>query len=181
MVFYHENLSAVTDSMGTCRFMHASYYSQYPVPEIRAKYSKKKRETHSIKYHEWLSTATGMDIDYDELLRIGDRIVNLERAINTRWGIRRKHDTLPKKFMKNPLPSGPAKGEVFAKKQLNEMIDEYYELRGWDKKTGLIQRGKLQDLEMDDVLKDLKKRNLIASSSKKKGGKSAKKSTKRRK
>jgi aldehyde:ferredoxin oxidoreductase len=178
MVFYHENLSAVTDSMGTCRFMHASYYAQYPIPELRAKYSRKKREVHSIKYHEWLSAATGMDIDYDELLRIGDRIVNLERAINTRFGIRRKDDTLPKKFMKNPLPSGPAKGEVFSKKQLDKMIDEYYTLRGWDKKTGLLLTKKLQDLEMDDVLKDLKKRQLLVMPSKKKGVKKTSKGRK---
>ena len=178
MVFYHENLAAVTDSMGTCRFMHASYYAQYPIPELRAKYSKKKREVHSIKYHEWLSAATGMDIDYDELLRIGDRIVNLERAINTRFGIRRKDDTLPKKFMNNPLPSGPAKGEVFSKKQLDKMIDEYYTLRGWDKKTGLLLTKTLQELEMDDVLKDLKKRKLLVASSKKKEAKNTSKGRK---
>jgi aldehyde:ferredoxin oxidoreductase len=165
--------------MGTCRFMHASYYAQYPIPELRDKYSKKKRKVHSIKYHEWLSAATGMDIDYDELLRIGDRIINLERAINTRFGIRRKHDTLPKKFTEKPLPSGPAKGEVFSKKQLHKMVDEYYELRGWDKKTGLIQKKKLQELDMDDVLGDLRKRKLVAASSKKKGG-AKKKATKGR-
>ncbi|UCF08550.1 MAG: hypothetical protein JSW28_02350, partial [Thermoplasmata archaeon] len=182
MVFWHENLSAVTDSMGSCRFMHASYYAQYPIPELRAKYSKgKKKKVNSIKYHEWLSAATGMDIGYEELLRIGERIVNLERAFNTRLGIRRTDDTLPKRFLHNPLPSGPAKGEVFSKKQLDKMIDEYYELRGWDKRTGLHQKKKLQELEMDDVLNDLKKRNLLASSKKKKSGKRTEKGAKRRK
>ncbi|UCE74829.1 MAG: aldehyde ferredoxin oxidoreductase family protein, partial [Methanomassiliicoccales archaeon] len=166
MVFWHENLSAITDSIGSCRFMHASYYAQYPVPELRAKYSKKKRKSkvHSIKYHEWLSAATGLDIGYEDLLRIGDRIINLERAINTRIGIRRKDDTLPQRFMKDPLPSGPAKGETFQKKQLDKMVDNYYELRGWDKTTGLHLKEKLSELDMKDVLSDLQKRKLVVSS-----------------
>jgi aldehyde:ferredoxin oxidoreductase len=177
MVFWHENLSAITDSIGSCRFMHASYYAQYPVPELRAKYSKKKgkKDVHSIKYHKWLSAATGMDIDYEELQRIGDRIVNLERAINTRMGIRRKDDTLPKRFMEQALPSGPAKGEKFAKKELDKMVDEYYDLRGWDKKTGLQLKGKLKKLGMDDVLRDLEKRKLVMSSKGTKKGKPKKK------
>jgi aldehyde:ferredoxin oxidoreductase len=172
MVFWHENLSAVTDSMGSCRFMHASYYSQYPVPELRAKYSKKKKkkEVHSIKYHKWLSAATGFDIDYEELLRIGDRIVNLERAINTRFGIRRKDDTLPQRFIKQALPSGPAKGQKFEKKELDGMIDKYYDLRGWDKKTGLHLKEKLKKLDMKDVLSDLEKRELVIDKKSKKKG-----------
>jgi aldehyde:ferredoxin oxidoreductase len=181
MVFWHENLSAVTDSMGSCRFMHASYYAQYPVPELRAKYSKKKskKEVHSIKYHEWLSAATGMDISHEDLLRIGDRIINLERAINSRFGIRRKDDTLPQRFIKQPLPSGPAKGETFTKKQLESMIDNYYDLRGWDKTTGLHLKEKLIDLGMKDVLKDLEKRKLVVSSKKGKKGKKTKPKKKR--
>ncbi|UCG70354.1 MAG: aldehyde ferredoxin oxidoreductase family protein [Thermoplasmata archaeon] len=183
MVFWHENLSAVTDSIGSCRFMHASYYAQYPVPEIRAKYSKKKgkSDVHSIKYHKWLSAATGMDISYEDLLRTGDRIVNLERAINTRYGIRRKDDTLPQRFIKQPLPSGPAKGETFTKKQLEKIMDSYYELRGWDKATGLHLKEKLKELEMEDVLADLKKRKLVASSKKGKKGEKGKKTSSKKK
>ncbi|MEE9151690.1 MAG: aldehyde ferredoxin oxidoreductase C-terminal domain-containing protein, partial [Thermoplasmata archaeon] len=74
-----------------------------------------------------------------------------------------------------PLPSGPAKGETFTKKQLESMIDNYYELRGWDKATGLHLKEKLLELDMKDVLKDLEKRKLVVSSkSGKKGGKGKK-------
>ncbi|UCE74017.1 MAG: hypothetical protein JSV56_13515, partial [Methanomassiliicoccales archaeon] len=105
----------------------------------------------------------------------GDRIINLERAINTRIGIRRKDDTLPQRFMKDPLPSGPAKGETFQKKQLDKMVDNYYELRGWDKATGLHLKDKLSELDMKDVLSDLQKRKLVVSSKKGKKTKSKKK------
>jgi aldehyde:ferredoxin oxidoreductase len=168
MVVWHEDFAAVTDSMGTCRFMHASYYVQYPIPELLAKYSRKHKsesgegvEVNSIKYHDWLSAATGMKISYEDLFKLGARIINLERALNTRFGIRRRHDTLPRRFMTQQLPSGPAKGETYSEEQLNKMLDEYYELRGWDKRTGLLQKKKLVELNMDDVANDLEARKLV--------------------
>lgn len=160
MIFWHENMGAVTDSLGSCRFMQASYYAEYPVPELLAEASGFKGEVHSIKYHDLLSAAAGFDITYDDLLRAGDRILNIERALNVRWGIRRKDDTLPKRFLKEPLPSGPAKGEVFDEAALQKMLDEYYALRGWDA-DGLQRPEKLAALGLDDVAADLKKRRLL--------------------
>jgi len=159
MVLWHENLAAITDSIGSCRFMHASYYAQYPIPELLGKLHKKKK-INSIKYHDWISAATGMKIDYKKLLNIGQRIVNIERALNTRFGIRRKDDTLPKKFFK-PISKGPRKGQSFPKKQLEKMLDEYYNVRGWDLKTGLIKKSELIKLDMKDVLDDLEKKKLV--------------------
>jgi aldehyde:ferredoxin oxidoreductase len=118
-------------------------------------------EVNSIKYHDWLSAATGMKISYEDLFKLGARIINLERALNTRFGIRRRHDTLPRRFMTQQLPSGPAKGETYSEEQLNKMLDEYYELRGWDKRTGLLQKKKLVELNMDDVANDLEARKLV--------------------
>ena len=159
MVLWHENIAAVTDSIGSCRFMHGSYYAQYPIPELLGKLHKKK-EVNSIKYHEWISAATGMKIDYEKLLEIGHRIINIERAINSRFGLRRKDDMLPKKFTK-PIKKGPRKGQSFPKEQLNKMLDEYYTIRGWDLKTGLIKKSELIKLGMKDVLKELEKENLV--------------------
>lgn len=166
MILWHENIAAITDSIGTCRFMHASYYAQYPIPELMAEWKakrkgKKVKKVNSIKYHEWISAATGMDIDYDKLQEIGNRIINLERAINVKFGIRRKDDTLPDRFLNEPLPSGPAKGETFPKKQLDSMIDDYYKSRGWDKTTGLPLKRNLLKLGMIDVADDLENRKLL--------------------
>lgn len=167
MVVWHENMAAITDSMGTCRFMHASFYAQYPIPELLAKHSGRKDKPNSIKYHEWLSAATGMEFTYEELLRAGERIINLERALNTRFGIRRKDDTLPDRFFTQPLPTGPYKGAVFPKKTFDSMIDHYYNLRGWDKKTGLLIKEKLLELGMKDIAGDLEKRGLLVSKGRK--------------
>ena len=78
---------------------------------------------------ELLSKATGLNIDEEEFMKIGDRIYTLERAFNAKEGFGRKDDTLPARFLEEPMPKGPAKGKVVP---LDEMLDEYYELRGLD-------------------------------------------------
>ncbi|MFQ6051410.1 MAG: aldehyde ferredoxin oxidoreductase family protein [Candidatus Hydrothermarchaeota archaeon] len=75
-----------------------------------------------------LAGATGWDITADEVLKIGERIYNLERAFNAREGFGRKDDTLPKRFLEEPMPEGPSKGHVVP---LDKMLEEYYKLRGW--------------------------------------------------
>jgi aldehyde:ferredoxin oxidoreductase len=98
--------------------------------------------------------ATGMKIDGEGMKRIGERIVNLERAFNIREGISRKDDALPDRFTKTPAPEGVDKGHVV---ELEEMLNEYYELRGWDVKTGLIPKKKLYELGLGYVADELKK------------------------
>jgi aldehyde:ferredoxin oxidoreductase len=169
MVVWHEDISAITDSMGSCRFMHASYYCQYPVPETEAKYGGRRSKSgiiHSIKYHDWLTAATGIEFSYDDILRIGNRIINLERAINVRYGIRRKDDTLPRRFMKEKIPTGRTKGEVFDKKHLDSMVDQYYRSRGWDLKSGLPVKNKLVEMGLEDVAKELAAKKLVAGEKK---------------
>jgi aldehyde:ferredoxin oxidoreductase len=77
-----------------------------------------------------LRTATGFDYDVDELMRAGERIWNLERMFNLRAGFSKKDDTLPKRLLREPMPGGPAEGKTVP---LEEMLSEYYHLRGWDK------------------------------------------------
>jgi len=89
-----------------------------------------------------LSAATGVPYTLESLLQIGERIWNLERLWNERAGLTGKYDTLPKRILEEPLPSGPAKGQV---NKLGEMLPEYYRLRGWDAE-GRITQEKLKEL-----------------------------------
>ncbi len=89
-----------------------------------------------------LSAATGVSYTLEDLLKIGERIWNLERLWNERAGFTGKDDTLPKRILEEPIPSGPAKGQV---NKLGEMLPEYYRLRGWDAE-GRITREKLKEL-----------------------------------
>jgi len=76
-----------------------------------------------------LNAATGAEYDVEELVRAGERIVNAERLFINGAGFSAKDDTLPLRILKEPLPDGPAKGEMC---ELDRMLPEYYELRGWD-------------------------------------------------
>ena len=82
-------------------------------------------------YADAVAAATGWDLTLEELERIGERIVNLERCFNVREGIRREHDTLPEKVLAEPIPDGPSRGAYCPPEELSAMLDEYYRLRGW--------------------------------------------------
>jgi aldehyde:ferredoxin oxidoreductase len=71
--------------------------------------------------------------------------VNLERLFIAREGITRADDTLPARFLEEPVPEGcgPSTGSVL---ELDEMLDEYYQARGWDVATGLPTKEKLEEL-----------------------------------
>ena len=72
----------------------------------------------------------------------GERIWNLERQFNLRAGLGKKDDTLPRRILEEPAPSGTGKGLVC---RLDEMLPEYYSLRGWDKE-GVPKKETLQRL-----------------------------------
>lgn len=86
-----------------------------------------------------LRAATGMDFDGESVQEACERIVNLERCFLVARGITRKDDTLPRRFLAEPLPesSGPSAGSVV---ELDYMLDEYYQARGWDPATGVPRR-----------------------------------------
>lgn len=88
----------------------------------------------------------------DELMKIGERQINLKRAFNVREGLGRESDRLPDRFTKEPMPSGPAQGQVV---DLDTMLDEYYALRGWDPKTGAPTKRTFVRLGLDAVADEL--------------------------
>jgi len=90
--------------------------------------------------------------DVGEVRLSAERICNLRKAFNAREGLTRKDDTLPERFLREPMPSGPGAGHVC---QLDPMLDEYYEARGWDKGSGLPVRKTLMRVGLDSVADDL--------------------------
>ena len=117
-----QDYSAVTDSAGICKFTDPAL----PREELAS----------------LLSSATGFSIDVTEVLKIGERIWNLERIFNLRAGFSRTDDTLPRRLLEEPFKEGPNRGVTV---RLKEMLDEYYKLRGWDSE-GKPTREKLEEL-----------------------------------
>jgi aldehyde:ferredoxin oxidoreductase len=105
---------------------------------------------------EAYSVITGRAIDLKEYLKVGERTVCVQRSFNAREGFTRKDDTLPKRFLTEPIKGGPADGRRIM--NLDGMLDEYYEESGFDKKTGWPTRAKLEELDLKDVADELYKR-----------------------
>jgi len=84
-------------------------------------------------FAELLFNAVGINLSAEEYMVTGERIWNLTRMFNVREGISRKDDTLPPRILEEVPMEGPAKGKVLNREVLERMLDEYYELRGWDK------------------------------------------------
>lgn len=83
-------------------------------------------------YADMLKHGAGLDLNAESLLKVGDRIWNMERLFNLREGLDpEKDDTLPMRLLTEPIPGGPAKGKL---SKVKEIIPEYYKLRGWDAK-----------------------------------------------
>lgn len=78
---------------------------------------------------QFLSAGTGWDYSLAEAEIQAHRIYTVERLFNLREGFDNKDDTLPFRSLSEPMPDGPARGNVVP---LAEMLDDYYPLRGWD-------------------------------------------------
>lgn len=96
-----------------------------------------------------VNATTGHGYSEQELYEVGERIYNLERLLQTREGIRRKDDTLPARIFDEPVPDGPMKGTVLPREGFEKMLDEYYGLRGWDRKTGVPGKERLRRLGLE--------------------------------
>ncbi|MEM2926802.1 MAG: aldehyde ferredoxin oxidoreductase N-terminal domain-containing protein [Candidatus Bathyarchaeia archaeon] len=105
-----------------------------------------------------LSAAIGKDISMTELDRIGERIFNLERAIEVRYGRTRTEDERMIPYYEAP----DDKGIVLDREKYLRLMDEYYRIRGWDPKTGIPRREKLEELGLKDVAQELEARGLLA-------------------
>jgi aldehyde:ferredoxin oxidoreductase len=139
-----ENRCAVINSLGLCTFLVAMDTMLYPAD----------------LFAEALIAATGVQVTPQDIEAAGARTVNLEKAFNSRLGLRRQDDRLCARWMDEPQADGPAKGAK-ARDFLEPMKDEYYEAHGWDKNTSLQTRRRLEELDMRDVAAALAKEDAL--------------------
>jgi len=92
-----------------------------------------------------VNAASGMKFTARDIEKIGERINNLARLFNIGEGFTRKDDTFPRRLMTEAIKAGASKGQLISQKDLDDMLDEYYAERGWDK-TGTPTVAKLKEL-----------------------------------
>jgi len=111
-----QHFTAVDDSLVLCRFTSERGFGLY----VEEPYARMVR------------AVTGWDMSVEELERVGERVINLERIFNVREGVRRADDALPWRVMHEPIPDGPSAGMYCPPEELAAMLDRYYALRGWN-------------------------------------------------
>lgn len=127
-----EDVSAVLDSLIICKFLRRCFDDLY------------------TEAAQLFALTTGLEVGAQELRRAGERIVNLKKAFNIRHGWTRQDDDLPPRLFVDPLPDGPGRGVSLGRQELDLMIADYYQARGWTAQ-GLIPEAKLRELGMGDI------------------------------
>ncbi|MFQ6015493.1 MAG: aldehyde ferredoxin oxidoreductase family protein [Anaerolineae bacterium] len=132
LVYYHENIYAVIDCLGLCKFICHGFNSP-----------------HMLDYQHFaalIESATGLRFTGDELRQIGCRVVDLERVILAREGISAEDDTLPRRFFEEPAPLNVARGERIDREEFEALVQRYHTLRGWGA-DGLPTPERVRELE----------------------------------
>ena len=86
---------------------------------------------------EMLTLITGKEWTAEEMGQVGRRVLNIGRAFNQREGFDRKDDTIPRKVVEQALLSGPAAGQKIPQEAFEDMLNQYYEVMGWDENGNL--------------------------------------------
>ena len=128
IVAIHQHSAAVIDSLVLCKFTNLAVAEEY--------------------FARLLTAVTGHSYKADDLMRVGERVWNLERLYNLREGFTRADDTLPDRMLKEAVKEGPSAGFTV---QLEPMLEEYYQFRGWDSQ-GVPRPAKLKQLSLDELV-----------------------------
>jgi len=130
-----QHFTALGDSLTQCRFVSEGGWG--------ARVNE--------NYTEAINLATGWDLSVEEVETVGERVYNLERLINAARGVAdRESDTLPHRVMHEPIPDGPAEGMYCPPEELDAMLAEYYEFRGWND-NGHPTTDTVDRLDLEDV------------------------------
>ncbi|HSR33763.1 MAG TPA: aldehyde ferredoxin oxidoreductase family protein, partial [Anaerolineae bacterium] len=127
---YTQRLYSLMDSINVCQFVYGPAWQLYDPNQLVA----------------MARAVTGWDVSLWELMKVGERRLNLMRAFNAREGFTRDDDVLPPKVAK-PKKGGLSDGFYFDPAELEKAKDTYYAMCGWDTQ-GVPTRAKLEELSI---------------------------------
>jgi len=129
-----EDMYTIIDSLIVCKFSRGTYYEGF----------KDLAKLYTL--------VTGIEMSPEQLRIAGEGLNNLGRLFNIREGFTRKDDHMPIKVMTTPIPDeGVAKGSHVTQKELDFLLDDYYEVRGWTK-DGIPTIEKLNEVGLNDLV-----------------------------
>lgn len=143
IVIFSENLFACIHALGLC---------------INTTWGQNDEGPGLSEFARMLTAATGVNFTAEGLLKVGERIYNVQRAFNSKCGLTRADDNHPDFFFETRAPHAPI---VLNRETFEGLKDRYYELRGWDVKTGHPTREKLEELNLKEIAADLERNRIL--------------------
>jgi len=137
-----EEYAAVYDTLPLCKFIRRCFTG------------KADRAGAWPTIAQLINATTGWNFEYEDVDRIGERAHTIKKAFNIREGWKRADDTLPYRWMHDPMTKGPSAGHIVTEEELEYMKDLYYKAKGWTEE-GLIPKEKLEALGMPDVAEEI--------------------------
>lgn len=108
------------------------------------------RSLSSCEIAEIVRATTGWNVSVFELMKVGERSINMARAFNIREGFKPEDDTLPARFYEPPT-SGSLSRTAVDRNELRKAVSIYYDLSGWDSETGAPTLARLRELDIEWV------------------------------
>ena len=142
---YTQYLYSCLDSVSVCQFVFGPAWQLYGPSQLV----------------ELVRAVTGWNVSLWELMKVGERRLNLLRAFNAREGVGAEADTVPPKLL-IPLQGGASDGVAVTAEEVEQAKALYYEMAGWDE-NGRPTRAKLEELALGWVGEGLKKANYRVS------------------
>jgi len=127
-----ENLYAVIDSMIICKFTRGIYKDDDEIARV-------------------IRLVTGFDISDEEMIEIGERIHNMAKLFNVRFGASRADDYPPPRAFEEKMYDDVSDGAVIEIERYDEALSGYYESRRWSE-DGIPTKALLEDLGLDTRL-----------------------------
>jgi aldehyde:ferredoxin oxidoreductase len=107
---------------------------------------------------ELYSSATGIEVNEKDLFDIAMRQLNIEKAFNLRHTDYGRKDDMPTpRDLNEPIPTGNLSGWQIDENEWNKMLDEYYDIHGWNRETSYPTRKTFEKLGLDYVADEMEK------------------------
>jgi aldehyde:ferredoxin oxidoreductase len=113
-----ENIFAVGDSVGMCRFT-TKLFNSPSLPGLE-------------EFANQIANVTGLQFEVPELDRVGQNIMGVERLVNQRLGVSRKDDTLPDRWFEEPIKVGTYQGEKIDRDEFQKLLSRFYDISDLD-------------------------------------------------
>ncbi len=134
LVIHHQTIRPLFDMLGVCRLA----WIELGFPEEF--------------YEKAYQAVVGIDYSLSDLLERSRKVYDLTRFINNKLGITRKDDYPPRRCFEQPILSGPQAGKKLDKNLYEQILDIYYQARGWDKEGKVSKEREKEFMEEDDLI-----------------------------